>query len=304
MNKLLASALLAASLLAGPAAADPAYSVVGSIRGPDDGNYDYVSVDTKARTVFVARTKGVMTINLDTLAVTPVLNPGHGVAAVLVIPGTELMLSTNSRSTGATLFNRRTGKTVATFPTGEGPDGALFDKGLVYVMNGDSQDITILDLARRKVMATVPAGGTPEAAVSDGKGRIYINIEDTAEILVLDARTHTVAGRYALPGCEEPTGIAFDPRSGVLISACHNGVAKLIDHKTGKDLGSVAIGKDADGAVFDATRRLVFDPDAFGCATASAAVLASAMAWLKATRASSVRPSCFRSAPFTPKKWK
>lgn len=160
------------------------------------------------------------------------------------------------------MFNRNTGEVIAKIPTGDEPDGALFDAhtGLVFVMNGASEDVTVINLAERKVVKTIPMGGKPEAAVSDNKGRVYINIEDTAEIVVLELASLNVLNRYKLPGCHEPTGIAYDDVSGLLISACHNGTVKLIEANTGADRGSLTIGQDADGAIFDRVRRLVYIP--------------------------------------------
>ncbi|MGJ8564598.1 MAG: YncE family protein [Alphaproteobacteria bacterium] len=130
--------------------------------------------------------------------------------------------------------------------------------GLIFVMNGESQDVTVIDPASAKAIASIPVGGVPEAAASAGDGRVYVNIEDTNEIAVIDIATRTVATRYALPECNEPTGIAYDPVTGLLISACHNNITKLIDAKTGADHGDFPIGAGADGAIFNINTRIGF----------------------------------------------
>ena len=261
LNKsLVQAAVLAAAAFAGVAGAkDAAYAVVDKFAG-QDGGYDYISVDSAKQRLFVGRTEGVMTIDLATRKVTPVFVKADDVAAVLIITGTDLMLSTNGGSDDATLFDRNTGKVRATIPTGKGPDGALYDErnGLAFVMNGESGDVTFIDIKKAAPVATVSVGGVPEAAAIDGKGRLYVNIEDTNEIAVLDIAARKVVTRYALPGCDEPTGIAYDAQSNSLISACHNRTAKIIDAKSGADKQSVAIGEGADGAIFDAKRRLAY----------------------------------------------
>ena len=103
-------------------------------------------------------------------------------------------------------------------------------------------------------------GGGPEGAVPDGRGHLFLNIEDHNEVAVIEIAARKVMRRYALRGCVEPTGIAYDAKSGLLISACHNGIAKLTDAATGRDRGSIAIGKGADGSIFDPARRLGFVP--------------------------------------------
>ncbi len=251
------------------AAADAApYSVLQHIAAKD-GGYDYVSVDSTAQRLYMARNDGVMTVDLRTNKVTPRFVAGDEAAAVLIIPDTSLMLSTNWANGKATLFDRLTGQIEAHIAVGKGPDAALYDPAskLVFVMNGESNDVSLVDVTKAATVATIPVGGKPEAAASDGHGRVYLNIEDTAEIVVIDSGAHKVVGRYAMKGCEEPTGLAFDASSGLLISACHNSVAKLIEARTGADKGSARIGKDADGAIFDATKRLVFIPSNNGTLT-------------------------------------
>ena len=245
----------------GSSAHDTSYSVVDHFPGPD-GGYDYISVDSTTQRVFVARSSGVMTIDLATRKVTPGFVAGQGVAAVQIISGTDLMLSTNRDNKNATLFDRNTGTVKANIPTGTGPDAARYDEktGLAFVMNAESEDVTFIDIAKAAVVATVALGGKPEAAAIDGQGRLYVNIEDTAEIAVVEVESRTVVARYKLLDCEEPTGLAYDAESNLLVSACANGKAKLIDAAKGSDRGSVAIGEGADGAIFDSARRLVYIP--------------------------------------------
>lgn len=232
------------------------YAVVDRIEAPDAG-YDYVSVDSAANRLFVGREYGVMTVDLHT-GVARTLLERNDVAAVLLLPDSDLMLSTNYGSNDATLFNRVTAEVIADIPTGLEPDGALFEpaSGLIFVMNGGSQDVTVIDPESARSIATISVDGVPEAATTDGRGHVYINLEDTNEIVVIDVAERSVIGRYPLAECHEPTGIAFDSATGLLISACHNNIAKLIDAATGEDRGSFAIGAGADGVIFDqATRR-------------------------------------------------
>ncbi|MBB6093735.1 YVTN family beta-propeller protein [Povalibacter uvarum] len=237
------------------------YKVVDTFRGPD-GGYDYVSVDSAAQRVFIARKYGVMAIDLKDRKVIPELIKGNDVSAVLIIPGTDLLLTTNWGGHTATLLDRRTGKAKAEIVTGKQPDAAVFDPSSrrAFVMNGESKDITVVDVAKAVAIATIPLGGKPEAGAADGKGRIYVNIEDTAQIAVIDTARLKVLTKYSIPECEEPTGIAYDAVTGVLISACHNGIARLVDAATGKDRGWFKVGAEADGAIFDSARRLAYIP--------------------------------------------
>lgn len=253
--------LLATLLVASPPSAPngPAlhYAVLGSVAGPN-GSFDYVSVDPPSGRVYVGRAFGVQVMEQGRLTT---LLRRKGVASVLPI-GTRLMLSTNGDENSATLFDRFTGKVIADMPTGAEPDGAAFDArtGTAFVMNGGSGDITLIDVARHDVVGRIAVGGAPEGGVSDGRGHFFLNLEDRNEIAVIAIAARKLVRRYALPGCLEPTGIAYDARSGVLVSACHNGIAKIIDAATGRDRGTIPIGKGADGSIFDARRRLGFVP--------------------------------------------
>ena len=102
--------------------------------------------------------------------------------------------------------------------------------------------------------------GALEEAVSDGHGRIYVNVEDKAEVAVIDTRAKSVLAHYPLTGCEGPTGLALDSKSGRLVSACANKVAVVTDAATGAVKGSLAIGPGPDGAAYDVKSGFVFVP--------------------------------------------
>lgn len=254
MRKLLTAASLFAAAAA--QAGTPEYAVLDRTPGPE-GSYDYVSVDADRDMLFIGREYGVMTVDLTTGKQGRLIGRDH-VAAVLPIPNTDLMLTTNGGSNTATLLNRVTGAVLADIATGSDPDGAAYDKksGLAFVMNGESKDVTVIDIAGRAAVATIPVDGVPEAAIADGRGQLFVNIEDRNEIAVIDISGRKVSRRIPISGCEEPTGLALDPVSGVLISACRNGVARFIDAKTGANRGTITIGLGADGSIFDTTRRL------------------------------------------------
>jgi YVTN family beta-propeller protein len=259
MRALSAAAALAVTLCA--AANGTAYRVIETIAGPD-GGYDYVSVDSAAQRLFVAREYGVMAIDLRTRKVIAKLIEGDDLSAVLIIPDSNLLLTTNWGANTATLLDRHTGAATAQIATGKQPDAALFEPSArqVWVMNGASRDISVIDVAKARVVATIPLGGKPEAATTDGKGTVYVNIEDTAEVAAINVASHTVVRRYRLVDCVEPTGIAYDAVTDVLMSACHNGVVRLLAAADGRDRGAVTVGQDADGAIFDGVRRLAYIP--------------------------------------------
>ena len=253
--------LLAASCLAGSAAiAAPAYSVVQKVAGPD-GGWDYASFDPVLRRVYVSRGDGVMVIDADSGAATAHFADGARVHSVVPIPGSDEILTTNGNDNSARILSAKDGSLRASVPTGKGPDAAVFDPATrkVFVMDHAGGDITIVDVAARKASGSIPVGGDLEFAAVDGKGRLYVNVEDKGEIAVVDTLGGKLVTRYALKDCVEPSGLVFTT-GGMLIAACANGVAKVLDAGSGAEVATLKIGARPDAVIYDPGRRLAFVP--------------------------------------------
>jgi DNA-binding beta-propeller fold protein YncE len=256
------TALAATSTLGALAAhAAPSYAVTDRIKAPD-GGWDYVSFDPVHRRLYVSRTGGVLALNVDTKSLTPHLTDAQRTHEPLPLNGGAMLLVTDSGTNSAHLVDAMTGAVLAEIPTGQKPDSATFDAGtgLAAAMNGKSGDATLIDPMARKAVGSITIGGALEAATSDGAGKVFVNIEDQGQIAVLDLKARAVSARYALKGCEGPTGIAYVGEAGVLISACANKVAKVIRASDGKDLATLAIGAGPDSVIYDAQRKLAFIP--------------------------------------------
>ncbi len=219
--------------------------------------------------VFVGRETGVMAIDVATRKVIPTLLKGRGIASILLLPDRATAVATERAIDTVTFFDRSSGQVIAQTHAGKEPDGALFDphSGFVFVFNSVSHDATVIRLSDHAVAATIPVGGIPEASVSDGNGLVYVNIVDRSEIAVIESNTRQVVRRFMLPGCIEPTGLAFDPQTQVLISSCQNGIAQLTYAGTGGEVGQVPIGRRPDDAIFDAKHRIAYIPCGDGTLT-------------------------------------
>ncbi len=249
----------AAVCLAAPSVSQPAYSVTAQLPA-GDGGWDLASVDPSTHRLYVARTDGVTMVDLISGKSTDQFISGHRVHAAMVIPGTHDVLATNGETNDATLFDGLTGEVKATVRTGTKPDATAYDPATrtVWVMNPGSGDVTVLT-PTAKVLATVPVGGSLELAAPDGRGHLFVNVEDKNELVVLDTRKRKVASRFPLKGCDGPTGIAYDPGANEIVSACANGVA-VVSTPKGTQIAKLAIGTGADGAAFDAWRHLLLVP--------------------------------------------
>ena len=263
MKRITLLATLSIALLAGAAFAQdfPTLGVTARIPGAD-GFWDYASVNPEVNTLFVARSNGVMAVNLGTNAVTSQFVPGDRVHGVIAAGQSGLEASANGMTNTVTLFDPKTGKVAASVATGEGPDALAYDPetNLVVALDGKGQEATLIDPNARKAVGEIPLGGKPEFGVSNGHGVVYDNLEDKNELAVIDLKARTVARRIPLAGCESPSGLAYDAADDLVMSACDNGVAKFVRGTTGKDVATVKIGEGPDAAIFDASRRLLYVP--------------------------------------------
>ena len=238
----------------------PQFAVTGSIAGPD-GFWDLLAVDSVRHRLFVGHGDRVTSVDLDTGKVNPKLLDGQRVHAAIPLAGNRV-LATNGATNTATIADADTGKILATIPTGDNPDNAITDPatGLVLVMDHSGGDVTFIDPATMSSPGRLEVGGELEQGAATGTGTVYVNIEDQAKVAVIDAKTRKVTAYYALPGCEAPSGLAFDPETDLILSACENETAVALHAADGSLAATLKIGKGPDGAVFDPTRRLFFVP--------------------------------------------
>jgi DNA-binding beta-propeller fold protein YncE len=181
----------------------------------------------------------------------------HGIAFVADL---NRGFTSNGGDSSVTAFDTKTLKTLGKVKAEGRPDIIYFEpvSRRVFTFNHGSNNTTAIDPDELKVVGTLALGGVPELAVSDEKGHIFVNLENTSEIVELDARTLKILNRYPLAPGEEPTGLAFDREYRRLFSTCANRKLVVIDADSGKVTQTVEIGPGPDGCVFDATKKLVF----------------------------------------------
>jgi len=160
------------------------------------------------------------------------------------------------------IFDRATLATVATIAAGTNPDAIIFEPATqtVWAFNGRSKDVTVIDAASQKVVATIPLPGKPEFAVVDGKGTVFNNIEDKNEIVRLDAKPKQLTATWPLTDCESPSGLALDVAGSRLFPVCDGKKMGVVDSNTGKVLATPAIGEGPDAAGWSAKHKLASPP--------------------------------------------
>lgn len=244
--------LLPVLLLAGIALAHSAPAAIEAVPMPGPVRWDYVSVDLQGQRVYIAHGDRVEVMDARTRKPVLQLTPTPGVHGAAPAPELGRIFTSDGASNQVGVFDMQSGRLIGTVKVGQRPDAIAYDAATqrVFAFNGRSNDVTAIDANTLQVLAaSIPAGGSPEYAVSDGKGIVYFNVEDRSELAVLDARSLTVRRRFSLAPCEEPSGLAIDPGER-LYSVCRNKLMVISDPSTGRVLGQAPIGSGADGAAW------------------------------------------------------
>jgi hypothetical protein len=250
-------------------AAATGYHIVGEIQVGGEGGWDYLTVDSAARRLYVSHATHVAVVDLDSNKVVGDIPDTPGVHGIAIASELNKGFVSNGRGNTVTIFDLKTLKTSGKVATGENPDSIRYDpsSGRVFAFNGRSKSATAIDAKGGTVAATIPLPGKPEFSVADGKGHVYVNIEDTNEIVEIDAAKATVTKKYALTGCDGPSGLAIDTKSRRLMSVCSNRVMAISDPDAGKVVATPPIGAGSDGAAFDPGTGYAFSSNGDGTLT-------------------------------------
>ena len=212
-----------------------------------EGGWDYVTVDAAANRVYAAHGAFIEVVDTQTgKKVGSITAQGaHGVA---VVPEKGIAFSTNGRAGTVTVFDTKSLAAKQDIKAGENPDAILFDQysKKVIVMNGRSKDVMVIDPDSQKVIATIPLGGKLEAATSD-PGHVYVNVEDTGEIGVIDSKTWQSTAKWKMEGCEEPSGLAIDEKTHHLFAVCGNKQMAVVNSQNGRVEQLLPTGAGTDG---------------------------------------------------------
>ena len=262
---LLAGSLLGhnGTLLTATAADAPAgsYHLLKEIAVGGEGNWDYLSVDSAGRRLYVSHGSKVVVINVDQDTVVGEITDTPGVHGIAIAPELGLAFTSNGRENKASIVDLKTLQTKSKVATGQNPDAILYEPGRqeVYTFNGRGNSATVFNARTGELVATIPLTGKPEFAAADpAAGRVYCNIEDKNEILVLDTKTHSVVGHWPIAPGEEASGLAFDDAHHRIFIGCHNKLMPMIDSTNGKIVTSVPIGGGVDANAFDPGTQLAF----------------------------------------------
>ena len=263
-------ALLTATGFARQPVADGPYHVQKTAKVGGDGGFDYVYADSEGRRLYVARsgpTPRIAVFNLDTLEPAGEIPMTNARGAATDAQSHHGFAS----SKPVAMWDTKTMTLIKTIPVDGRPDGILADSfnHRVYIFSHSAPNATVLDANDGSVLGTIDLGGAPEQAVTDGKGHIYVDIEDKDTVAVVDAKTMKVTTQYSLNGKGGGNaGLAIDARNHVLFVACRNPQTMvMLDANDGKVLADLPIGRGCDGAVFNPKTMECFSSQGDGTLT-------------------------------------
>lgn len=235
-----------------------------------EGGWDYLFADSQARRLYVSHGNQVEVLDINSHRSIGVIPNTKGVHGIYTAPALGRGFITNGKANTVTVFDIKTLKSIQEIPAGINPDALLYDafSGRVFIFNNDSKDITVIEATSGKVISTFSVGGNPEAGVSDDNGTIYVNVEDTDEVVSFDTKTLSIKNKWKLSPGEEPNGIVLDKESHRLFSACRKSqTMMMLDSENGKIIAQLPIGKGVDGVVFDPNAKLIITSNGEGTMT-------------------------------------
>jgi YVTN family beta-propeller protein len=236
------------------------YQPLKKVTVPGSGGWDYVTVDPSARRVYVSHSTQVDVLDADSFALVGTIANTPGVHGIAIAPEAGRGYISAGKADAAIAFDLKTLKPIGEIKVGKKPDAIIYEPltKRIYVMNGESNDITVLNATDGSVAGTIDLGGGPEFAVSDGKGNLYVNLEEQNETLHIDVNSLKVKDRWPLAPCATPTSLAMDIENRRLFVGCRSKHLAVLDADSGKIVFTAPIGERVDAAAFDSKTRLVY----------------------------------------------
>jgi DNA-binding beta-propeller fold protein YncE len=215
--------------------------------------WDYATIDSDARRLYIGRDDHIDVVNVDSGTVVGKIEGLSHTHGMVLAPDLGRGFTSDGDANISTIVDLKTLKKIGTVKTGKDPDSFVYDEVTkrVFIMNSAGNDVTAINGADGSVAGTIALDGQPEAAVADGKGKIFVNITDKDQIVEFDARTLTILHRWPLAPGQGPSGLAIDRKNRRLFSVCDNQLMVVMDADTGKVIATPGVGAGTDASLFD-----------------------------------------------------
>ena len=236
------------------------YQLLKKVAVPGTGGWDYLTVDEAARRIYISHSTQVDVLDADSFALVGTIPNTPGVHGIAIASEFGRGYISAGKADAVVPFDLKTLEPMPRIKVGKKPDAIIYEPltKRVYVMNGDSESITVLNAADGAVAGTIPLGGGPEFAVSDGKGNLYVNLEEQNETLHIDVHALKVKDRWPLAPCATPTSLSLDREHRRLFVGCRSHHFAVLDADSGKVIFTAPIGDRVDAGAWDPETKLVY----------------------------------------------
>ena len=236
------------------------YHLIKKVKLGGSGGWDYLEIDPATHRLFISRGTHYIVVDPDQgkiIGDIPDSQRAHGIAFANEF---NKGFTTDGSNADSIMFDLTSLKVLDKIKTDKDSDAVIYDpfSKRVFTFNGDANTASAIDAASGKVVSTFPLGGGPEFGASDGKGKIFVNLEDKSSLVKFDAKTLKIENTWPLAPCESPSGLAIDAAHEILVVGCHNKLMAFVDGNSGKVLGAVPIGQGVDANRFDPVTGYAF----------------------------------------------
>jgi DNA-binding beta-propeller fold protein YncE len=249
---------------------NPPYRIADNIHLDGDGGWDYLVIDDSTSRLYVSHGSIVQVVDVNTNEVIGTIPDTKGVHGIALARDINKGFISNGKDTSVTVFNLKTLQVIGKVKvTGNNPDAILYDEfsHKVFTYNGRSSNATVIDANSAKVIGTIDLPGKPEFSVTDGNGKIYVNIEDKSQVCLINALTLKVEKTWSVAPGEEPSGLAIDVKENRLFIVCGNKLMIVLDAGNGKFISKSDIGEGVDGVAYDPVLKRIYASNGEGTLT-------------------------------------
>ncbi len=242
------------------------YHLLKKIEVGGEGGWDYLYADSDAHRLYISHATKVVVVDTETSKVIGEIANINGVHGIAIAEKFGRGYISGGRDNAVAIFDLKTFKTLDTVKVGKNPDCIMYDaeSKRVFAFNRGDSSVSAIDAATGKVVGTMDLGGHPEFAQADGKGTIFVNLDNKSEVVAFDAKKLVIKNRWAIAPGEDNSGLAIDTKNHRLFIVCDNKKMVVMNYDNGKIVAELPIGEGTDAAGFDPTTNLAFSSNGEG----------------------------------------
>ena len=267
---LISGILLGTNLICTAQTGNSNYKIMNKFPVEGDGGWDYISIDENTGRLFVSHGMVTNVVDSKTGKLAGTIQDTKGVHGIAIAQEENKAFISCGKDSSVSIVNLATLQFIAKVKvTGAGPDAILYDKfsHKVFVYNGRTSNATVIDAKTNAVVATIPLDGKPEFSVSDGNGKVYVNLEDKSKISQINSTTLKVENTWSISPGDEPSGLSIDNSNHRLFAVCDNKKMVVVDAQNGKVISTLEIGDRVDGCAFDPELKRAYSSNGEGTVT-------------------------------------